>query len=155
MARDRNLLIVIADGEHARFVRPAEDNALHSQSAIDSPDVHKQSTELGSDRPGASFHSGTSVHHGLAPRHDPHALAKEKFAHSIARQINTSAASGGFDELVVVAPPHVLSEILGALDTATGIKVIGTLGKDLVKTPDDKLWEHVRAWLPPTHRPAA
>jgi protein required for attachment to host cells len=155
MARDRNLLIVIADGEHARFVRPAGDNALLSRSAIDSPDMHKRSAELGNDHPGASFHSGSSVHHGLAPRHDPHALAKEKFAHSIAGQLNASSAGGGFDELAVVAPPHVLSEILGALDTATGTKVVGTLGKDLVKTPDDELWEHVRVWLPPTRRPKA
>src|SRR5271155_1108245 len=78
MPKDRNLLIVVADGEHVRFVRPAADNALHSEAELDSPAAHKQSADLGSDHPGASMHTGSSAHHALAPRHDPHALAKVK-----------------------------------------------------------------------------
>jgi protein required for attachment to host cells len=148
MPRSRDLLIVVADGEHVRFVRPAGDNALHSEAVAASPSVHQQSADLGSDHPGASVHTGSTAHHALAPRHDPHAMEKDKFAHSIARQLN----GGTFAELVVVAPPHVLSAIRGALDTATEAKVIGTLAKDLVKTPDDELWPHVSAWVRPVHR---
>lgn len=152
MPRDRNLLIVIADGEHVRFVRPAADNALRSEATVDLPSVHRRSADLGSDHPGASVHTGSSAHHALAPRHDPHALAKEQFAHSIAQQLNAGAAGGAFDELVIVAPAHVLSEICGALDTVTEATVVGTLAKDLVKTPDDELWPHVHTWVPPVHR---
>jgi hypothetical protein len=86
MPKDRNLLIVVADGEHVRFVRPAADNALHSETERDSPATHKQSADLGSDHSGASMHTGSSSHHALAPRHDPHSLAKMKFAHAIAHQ---------------------------------------------------------------------
>jgi protein required for attachment to host cells len=153
MPGSRNPLIVIADGEHVRFVRPAGDNALHSDATVDSPLMHQQSADLGSDRPGASLHTGSSAHHALAPRHDPHVLEKEKFAHSIARRLNAEAAAGAFDKLVLVAPPHVLSAIRGALDTTTEAKVIATLPKDLVKTPDSELWPHVRAWVRPVHRP--
>jgi protein required for attachment to host cells len=153
MPRNRNLLIVIADGEHVRFVRPAADNTLRSEATLDSPTAHKQSNDLGSDHPGASLHSGSTAHHAMTPRHDPHALAKEKFAHALARQLNARAAGGGFDELVLVAPPHVLSEIRVALDTAAAATLIGTLAKDLVKTPDSELWPHVREWVPPVHRP--
>lgn len=60
MPRSRNLLIVIADGEHVRFVRPAEDNALHSEA----PAQHQRSADLGGDHPGAS--TGSSAHHALA-----------------------------------------------------------------------------------------
>ncbi len=153
MPRDRNLLIVIADGEHVRFVRPAEDNALHTETAIDSRDAHKQSSDLESDHPGAAYHSGSTAHHGLAPRHDPHAMAKEKFAHWVGEQLNTSAAAGRFDELVIVAPAHVLSEIREQLNPATAARLIGTLHKDLLKTPDEALWPHVRDWIRPVHRP--
>jgi protein required for attachment to host cells len=152
MPKDRNLLIVIADGEHVRFVRPAEDNALRSASMGESLQVHKQSADLGSNHPGASVHTGSSAHHALAPRHDPHALAKEKFAHSIARQLNAAAAGGKFAELVLVAPSHVLSELRAALDTAAEAKVVGTLAKNLVKIPDDELWPHVQTWVRPVHR---
>jgi protein required for attachment to host cells len=147
MSRIRNLLIVLADGEHVRFVRPAPDNSLHSEGGLDSIAAHKRSAELGSGRPGAAFHSDSSAHHAFKPRHDPHDQEKEKFAHVIAQQLNDGTASGAFEELVVVAPPHVLNAIRGALDAATDARIVGTLSKDLVKTPDDELLPHIEAWV--------
>jgi protein required for attachment to host cells len=150
MPEYRKLLFAIADGEHVRFVRPAEDNALHADAAMDSFTAHRRSADLGSDHPGASYHTGSSAHHALTPRHDMHMQAKEKFAQAVAAQLN--AAADAFDELVIVAPPHTLSAIRQELNTATDAKVIGTLAKDLVKTPDDELWPHVRSWIRPVHR---
>ncbi len=152
MSRGRDLLIVIADGEHVRFVRPAEDNALHSDASLNSPSAHKRSADLGSDHPGASLHSDSSAHHALAPRHDPHELEKEKFADSIARRLSGQAAGDTFDDLVIVAPPHILSAIRGALNPATEAKLIGSLTKDLVKTPDSDLWPHLKEWVRPVRR---
>jgi protein required for attachment to host cells len=152
MPDHQRLLFAIADGEHVRFVRPAEDNALRPDSAMDSFTAHKRSADLGSDHPGASYHTGSSAHHSLAPRHDMHALAKEKFAHAVADQLNDAGAAGGFDELVIVAPPHTLSAIREELNRTTDAKIIGTLQKDLLKIPDDELWPHVRQWIRPVHR---
>ena len=152
MSGQIQLLIVIADGEHVRFVRPAGDNALHSDAALDSRSAHKQSSDLGSDHPGASMHTGSSAHHALAPRHDLHDQEKEQFAHVVARQLNAAAARGEFGALVIVAPAHTLNAIRGALDTTTEERIVGTLAKDLVKTPDDALWPHVRDWVRPVHR---
>jgi protein required for attachment to host cells len=152
MRNKRNLLIVIADGEHVRFLRSAADNALHSDSAFDSISAHLRSSDLGSDHPGASFHTGSTGHHALAPRHDPHAMEQEKFGDEIARQLNTAAAGDAFQHLVVVAPSHVLSAIRGALNAATEARVIGTLAKDLVKVPDSELWPHLKEWVAPVDR---
>jgi len=152
MHKHPNLLIVIADGEHARFVRPAADNALHTEATLDSPTAHKRSSELGSDHPGASFHSDSSAHHAVTPRHDLHDLEKEKFAHQIGSRLNTAAAAGEFEGLVLVAPSHVLASLRDALNTTTQPCVIGTIMKDLVKTPDDELWPHVQEWVHPVHR---
>lgn len=152
MPRQQRLLIVIADGEHARFVRPGPDNALHADAALDSFTAHKRSSELGTDHPGAGFHSDSSAHHALAPQHDLHTQAKEKFARVVAQRINEAAARAEFDELVVVAPAHSLSIIRDGLDTSTSARVIGTLAKDLVNTPDHELWPHVREWVRPVHR---
>lgn len=148
----QTLLFVIADGEHMRFVRPAEDNALHSDAAVASFAAHKRSSDLGSDPPGASYHTGSSAHHSLAPRHDSHMLEKEKFARFVAERLNAAGAAKAFDELVIVAPPHIVSVIRQGLDTATDAKVVGMLAKDLVKTPDSELWPHVRHWVRPVHR---
>jgi protein required for attachment to host cells len=147
----QKLLLVIADGEHVRFVRPAGDGALHSDATMNSDAAHKRSSDLGSDHPGASLHSGSSAHHALAPRHDLHLQEKLKFAQAVAGQVN--AAVHTFDELVIVAPPHTLAAIREALDVTTDAKITGTLQKDLVKTPDDALWPHVRHWVRPAHRP--
>jgi protein required for attachment to host cells len=147
--RHRNLLIVIADGEHARFVRPDGDKALHSDAAFDSIWAHKRSEELGSDHPGASFHTGSPAHHSVAPRHDPHALAKQRFAELVGDQLNAAADRGEFDELVIVAPPHVLADVRKELGSAAAGRIVGTLGKDLVNIPDHELWPHVAQWVRP------
>ena len=76
----------------ARFVRPGSDNALHTERAFDSPTAHKRSAELGSDRPGSSFHSRATAHHAVAPRRDPPELEKEKFADTVGGEINQAAA---------------------------------------------------------------
>jgi ABC-type glutathione transport system ATPase component len=90
------LLIVIADGEHVRFVHPAADNALHTVSAIDSGQGHRRSSDIGSDRPGASYHSASTAHHAYAPRHDLHRVEKERFAQFVGERVNAAAAAGGF-----------------------------------------------------------
>lgn len=152
MPQLQKLCIVIADGGHARFVRPAADHALHTFEAVDSTTVHKKDHDLVSDRPGRSFESGATGRHAYSPRHDPHELAKERFAQVVARRINEDAAAEVFNELVVVAPRHVLSELTDALDVPTKAKLLGSLAKDLVKTPDDELWPHLKEWVEPVRR---
>jgi len=152
MSKPRNLLIVIADGEHARFVRPAKDGALHTQQDMDSPAAHKRTADLGSDRPGAAFHSGSTAHHAIQPRHDLHVQVKTAFAQGIADQLNAAAARGSFEELVLVAPAHTMSALEAVLVAMAKDRVIGRLEKDLVKTPDHELQPHLHEWVPPVHR---
>jgi protein required for attachment to host cells len=152
MALRRTVWLAIADGEHARFVSADANNALHTQHSLDSISAHQESRDLGTDRPGRSFESGTTGRHAFTPRHDPHELEKAKFAHLVARQLEADAGEGKFDDLVLVAPAHVLAEIRDALDVETAARVVGTLAKDLTKVPDHELWPHVREWFPPTHR---
>ncbi len=114
--------------------------------------MHKQSSDLGSDRPGRSFESGSPTRHAMAPRHDPHEMEKSKFAHMIGEKLCSMSASEEFNELVLVAPPHILAEIKSVLNHTTEAKLTGTLAKDLVKTPDYELWPHLKEWVRPTHR---
>jgi protein required for attachment to host cells len=150
MPKSRNLLFVIADGEHVRFVRPTEDNTLHSDAVLDSSSVHKRSADLGSDRPGAAFHSGSSAYNTLVPHHDLHVLEKVKFGRTIAQRLNLAAAGDEFDELVIVAPPHTLVAVRQRLNAATEARIVGTMAKDLVKVPDHELWPHLQGWVRPT-----
>jgi len=152
MPKDRNLLFVLADGEHARFVRAAADNALYTQQDLDSPSAHKRSADLVSDRPGATFHSDSTHHSAKLPRHNPHDLEMAAFAKDIAARLNEAATRGVYEELVLVAPAHTLNEIEAALDADATQRLIGTLQKDLLKIPDHELWPHVHEWVRPVHR---
>jgi protein required for attachment to host cells len=147
-----NMLIVIADGEHARFVRDSEDGVLRTQVGLDSIAAHQRSSSLGSDRPGASFHTGSTAHHAMTPRHDPHAQQKSQFAELVAQQVNAATGEEGFQKLILVAPAHVLQAIGTELHDDVRGRIVGCLAKDLVKTPDDALRPHLQEWLPPAHR---
>jgi protein required for attachment to host cells len=155
MARHPVLLIAIADGEHARFVQPDADNALRTVGSLDSASAHLRSRDIGTDKPGRSFESGTSAHHAVGQRHDLQAMEKERFAQAIAEQLNLASARGEFSQLLLVAPSRTLGELRDALDAATRAKLVGTLEKDLVKTPDHELSSHLREWVPPAHRAGA
>ena len=152
MAKPLILRIVIANGEHVQFAQPDVDNVLRTIGSLDSASAHLRSRDIGSDRPGRSFESGTVARHAVAPRHDLHEMEKKKFVHLIGEQINAASGRDEFDELLLVAPPRALSELRAALDAATQVKLIGTLEKDLVKTPDHELSPHVREWVSPARR---
>ncbi|HEX3994282.1 MAG TPA: host attachment protein [Acetobacteraceae bacterium] len=152
MPQHHSLCFVIADGGHARFVRPASDNALHTLEAVDSVTLHKHDRDLVSDRPGRAFESSTVARHAYTPRTDPHEMAKDQFTREVARMVNETSAADEFHELVIVAPAHVLAELTDALDARTRAKLLGTLAKDLVNTPDHELWSHLKEWVRPVHR---
>jgi protein required for attachment to host cells len=152
MRMPKRLLIALADGEHARFVRPDPEQGLQNDASIASFTAHKRSADPGSDRPSASFHSEAVAHHAVAPRRDPHTLEKETFAQALARRLNEAAANDAFETLVIVAPTRTLNAIRGGLDRATGMRVIGALAKDLVKAPNHELVQHLHPWVRPIHR---
>ena len=140
------LWIVIADGEHARFVTPAPRRTFHSQRVLDSPAAHLKTSDLGTDRPARSMESATGSRHAITPKHDLHEMEKQKFAHQVAHEINRASTQEAFDHLVLVAPAHTMNEIRNELDTTTGAKLIGQLQKDLIKVPDHELATHLDEW---------
>ena len=54
-----------------------------------------------------------------------------------------------FDGLVLAAPAYAIHIVMDELQPAAHAKLLGNVTKDLVKTPDDKLWEHMKEFLPP------
>jgi protein required for attachment to host cells len=138
---------LIADGERARFVMADANNVLRTVLSFDSSTAHLASRDLGSDSPGRAFESIGAARHSMAPKHDPHQLQKQKFAHFVAAEANKAATEGTFDSLVLVAPAHCLHEVEGALDKSCAAMLHGKLSKDLVKVPDHELFPHLSEWV--------
>jgi len=152
MNENMRLCILIADGEHARLLRPDDNNLLHVANYFDSATAHLMAHDLVSDRPGRTFESARPGSHGIVPRHDPHQIEKKTFAQFVARQLCLAAANDAFDRLVLVAPAHVLNDIETALDEPTLQKVVGRLAKDVVKVPNYALSRHLHQWVVAPHR---
>ena len=155
MPRPLTLWIAIADGEHARFVQPDGSDTLHTVTAMDSASAHLRSRDIGTDRPGRSFESSGATRHAVGERHDPHQLEKDRFATLVAERLNAAATAGEFDELVLVAPARALHELREALNDTATKRLVGTLERDLVKTPDHELPAHLGAWIKAARRPPA
>ena len=121
MTKPLRIEFVVADGDHARWVRRAE-------TADDFVTVREIK---------AHAHSGGHAHGD----HDHHAAA---FARTVADAINAEAQAGREDRLALVAPAHTLVAIQRGLSVAARAKVFRTLAKDLAKTPDHALGDWLR-----------
>jgi protein required for attachment to host cells len=144
MSISKTVWYVIADGARARVVeRNRESGAYHPIRLFRSKLARLKSSKLKSDRPGRVIESSTSARHAASPRHDPHADAKLAFARDVAGHIESAAKGREFDELVLAAPSRILNEIKKHLETRTLSQVVSELAKDLTKTPDGKLGDHL------------
>ncbi len=128
------LYFVIASGDQARFVRPGPDNQPHTIRHIDVDTLRTR----GSD-PGAA-----------AERRAP---APGEWIILLSEHIINDFTMDLFSHLVVVAPAALLGELLAALDEPTRDSVLGTVEADLLNVPDQALWPHLCAWLPPIAGP--
>ena len=155
MRRPLTLWIVIADGEHARFVYPDRDNVLRTMHAVDAAFAHRRASDIVTDRRGRSFEGASPARHGVSDRHDPHFLEKQRFALLIAEQLNEASDRDDFDKLLLVAAPDTLHELRQGLDATAAEKLVGSLEKDLCKTPDHELWPHLRQWVSPERHAVA
>ncbi|GBQ28591.1 host attachment protein [Gluconacetobacter sacchari] len=141
MTARNTILIVVADGAHARFVQPAENRALHTIESFDALSARQRTSDLGDDAPGATYHTGSTARHALAPRHDRHRLEMDAFSQFVARQINEW--DHAYDRLLVIAPAHRNAEIVSHLKPESRTKIIGIIDKDLTGVPDDALGDHI------------
>ncbi len=140
-------LIVVADGEHARFLRAEGHESAHTELSFDSTEAHHRASDIGADAPGASFHTGSTAHHALQPRHDLHIESKRHFARDVAEQVRKHVGAASFDRIVLAAPVYLLGELRDALSPETSARVAAVIPRDLIKTPDHEVWETVRRWM--------
>src|ERR1700745_1704295 len=108
------LWYVIADGGRARFVEGDGEGAFRTLSSFVSTELHKSAHELGRDRPARVKESASPARSAIEPRRDLHEAAKEDFIRTVAGTLATELKDQKFDELVLVAPPGVITELKGS-----------------------------------------
>jgi len=140
--------ILTADHQHARVfsndgpgrgITPVEHLSMDGHLPV--------SHEAGSHRPDIAFASRGGPSHGVEPRSTPHQQAGREFIDGIASAMSEALAHGGFDRLVVVAPPRALGELRELLAKQVRDRVVGELDLDLAKAPTASVLEHVERFL--------
>jgi protein required for attachment to host cells len=133
----------IADGGRARFVERDENGAYRTVVSLDSADLHAQSKDLGTDRKTRVQDSAGPGRHAVEPRQDLKQHAKEDFVKLVADELAAEHDRGAFDQLMLVAPPGVLTELKQKLAKPIAEIVVNDLQKDLTNVPDHGLTEHL------------
>lgn len=147
--------IVVADGGSARFLAVSPDHtSLVAQREVTSTDIHRKTHDLVTDRLGRSFESASPTRHGIAPKHDPHEMAKEHFVQALAEMLNQDNQAGHFDELIIAINGSQAATLRHALDAATSARIVEILNKDLTKTPVNDIWDRLieSGLMPPRSR---
>jgi protein required for attachment to host cells len=108
---------------------------------------HRPGREIMSDKPGRSFESVGTTRHAIEPRNDPHRELKRDFAERLAAILDERLTAKAFDRVVLVAPPATLGDLRAALSEQVRSAVYAELDKDLTKTPDIELPQHLGAVL--------
>jgi protein required for attachment to host cells len=134
---------VIADGGRARFVERDETGAYRTVLSFVAAEMHKRSSDLGRDRPARVKESANATRHAVEPRRDLHEAAKQDFIRTVAAELSALHKQGKFDQLVLIAPAGVLTELRDALTKSTAGIVVKELQKDLTKVPDHDLTQHL------------
>jgi protein required for attachment to host cells len=138
MPRHPNLIYVLADGAHARFVeRRADTGAFVTFKKMDgSGRLQTLREELRDEGAGRSYESANSGRSTVGPD-DAYARAKADFATHVGYRLTEINAERKPEGVVLVAPPRLLNSIRESL--AAGVVVTAELGKDLTNTPDHEL----------------
>ena len=142
--RRAELIYLLVDGAHARFVEWSEDKgAFVTFHRLDGEERLEQVRAEQRDEPtGRSFESAGAARHGVG-REDAYRRSKEAFAADVARALSKIASGRSVEGVVLAATPRLLAIVRASLPPRAN--VIAEIGKDLIKTPDHELGR----WLGP------
>ncbi len=147
MNKHETTWLVVADGRRARiFSARAGDTGLTELHDLIGDD--RATRDIGTDRPGRTQESANSGRHAMAPRVDWHRQAKQQFAREVADKINATGLKGGFDRLVVVAPPKALGDLRKVLNKHALDRLGAEIDKDLTHFTPHELINHLADALP-------
>jgi protein required for attachment to host cells len=129
------------------FSNQGRGTALQLVAELQNPEGKLQSSELETDRPGRSFDRAGYGRHGLSSEESPRQHVEHVFARRLADFLEKKRCENAFDQLVIVAGPHLLGEMRLALSTATQRLVKLEVNKEIQPTERD-LRSHLEGLAP-------
>lgn len=137
--------ILIADGARARILQnDGPGKGLHALAGGVFRGEHASTHAIMSDRTGRTFSSTGPARSAIEAHSDPHRELKRSFAHRLADALADGWRKRAYDRLIIVAAPSALGDLRAALSQEVRAKVTAEVAKDLTKTPDAAVAEHLK-----------
>ena len=124
---------LVTDNGHARWIRRSEAHG----DFVTVEEMRAEAAPQGADLDGGGGRFSLEDGRQAAAKH------RYRFAEALAELINGKAARGEIERLSLVGPPRTLAAIRKKLTVVAQKTLVGSLFKDLTKTPDHELG----AWL--------
>ena len=139
--------VLIADGPRPSACVGRPGKALGRGAGFRACAGYQADHELSAERPGRVHESATVVRHAIE-RDDLHRREKERFAQSLAGDLDRRLANNEFDRLVIAAAPETLGVIRAALSEKVKAVLLGEVAKDLTKLPNPQVRTYLGDELP-------
>jgi protein required for attachment to host cells len=140
--------ILVADGARAHILlsegrsKPLTE-VPGSEQKLDLKPDH----EISAERPGR-VHESANVERHAIERDDLHRREKERFAQSLAADLDRRLAGGEYGRLVIAAAPETLGVIRSTLSDKVRAVIMAEVAKDLTKLPNAEVKAHLSDNLP-------
>ena len=140
----KKICYVIADAGRARLVRQRVEDGAFVTFEILAPDpaigFGRRALRTGHT---VNFASHGVRRHQVQPKLGLRYRALRAFAAQIVERVDALLSAGAYDGMVLVAPPRMLQAFDRYVSSDMRTRLVGQLGKDLSKTPDHDLQEHL------------
>jgi len=135
---------MVADGTKARlFESSGRPEGWKLVNEWQDEMARSPSRDLGDDRPARGVKSGSGSRYAIDVS-DEHEKAEASFIQERATFLNSSAADGAYDQLVLTAPPTALGIFRKRLSPDATAKYVSVLDKDLTNMPEQELYEYFK-----------
>lgn len=105
---------------------------------ISHPENKLKSGELTSDRPG-HYKAGKSARGAYSPHMEAKENEIDAFSREVARELNQERVSHDYDELILIAPPHMIGLLYQHLNKNVKDLIVNSIKKDLLRATDKEL----------------
>ena len=142
-----NTWILVAHRSGARlFENAGPGKGLNLVEEIPHPEGRLKDGQINADKPGRAFDT-FSRRHSVSQEKGPADQVTSMFAKHLSDMLDKARAQNRYTKLVLVAEPHLLGELRGALNNQTAALVTSTLNKDLINIENRDLPKHLGSIL--------
>ena len=110
------------------------------------PENKLKSSDLTSDKPGR-YQSSHTARGAYTQPSQPREIKVDNFYREIAKELDQGRCNQSYDELVIIAPPHLNGLLFQHLDKHVKDLIINNIKKDLLHLSDHELIKFLRVHI--------